>query len=482
MKTFKGTELIKAAKYLEKLGTDRPLIEQDFTIDSVDVEDRKATVHYIGTVEGVDAQLDVAVYKAKSYENWYYATMAGQQFNDKEYNKVNIWLHSITRLDTEEARNGTLKLLPEQWRIVHKDVMKKFFKDFRIEKHQSKWWPEEFVEFRYLDHGSFYHFDSAFGLILLEYDPKLKDFKQSFNDYQFHVDLGMSNDATRLAVGYYLHDCAPALNAALKAVLPMAKNGECKIIQHYGGYSDYYYVDGTHEEILEICKGMKDRLFEYYDGIIKASGGNPNWRKATGWEESGPVYPAESDDAVKAKELLDAKEADAKQSSIDRVAKVAKQFFDIDIKTFFKDSTIECQSYEFADTVIIKVPYKFPKVSGSKVVMQDKVLEISLYRDDYPYYNGSDSRYNELTVTYHVPGIYGTMRGEFIDFSDAVTNDSEKLMTLKPTRKTFRYFASGRYGTESGSCFSTIRKSIDDLDAYLKYKGYTAKTPNGWQK
>lgn len=475
MKTFKGTELIKAAKYLEELGDVRPRIEQDFTIDSVDVEDRKATVHFIGTVEGVDARLDVVVYKAKSYDNWYYATMADQKFNDKDYNKVNIWLHSITRLDTEEAKNGTLKLLPEQWRIVHKGIMNKFFKDFRIEKHKSKWWPEEFVEFRYLDHGSFHNLGSEFGLVLLEYDPKLKDFKKSFDDYQFHVDLGMSNDTTRLAVGYYLHDREPVLNAALKAVLPMAKNGKCTIIQHYGVYGDYYYVEGTHDEILEICKGMKDRLFEYYDGIIKSVGGNPNWRNATGWEESGPVYPAESDDAVKVKELQDAKEADAKQRSINRVATVAKQFFGVDIKTFFKDSTIECRGYQFADTVVIMVPYKFPKVSGSKVVMQDKVLEISLYRDDYPYYNGSESRYDELTVTYHIPGIYGTMRGEFTDFSEAVKNDSEKLMTLKPTRKTFRSFASGRSGNGSRSCFPGIRKSIDDLAAYIKYKGYVPK-------
>ena len=479
MKTYKDTELIKAAKYLQELGDVRPIIEQEFTINSVDAEDRKATLHYIGTVEGVDAQLDVAVYKAKSFGNEYYATMAGQQYKDKDYNKVNIWLHSITKLDTEEAKNGTLKLLPEQWRIVHKDVMKKFFKDFRIEKQQSKWWPEQFVEFRYLGHGSFHNVSSEFGLILLEYDPALKDFKKSFNDYQFHIDIGMSNDATRLAVGYYLRDSESdrdqMLNAAFKATLPMAKNGACNIIQHYGGYDDYYYVEGTYEEILEICKGMKDRLFEYYDGIIKSAGGNPNWRTATEWGEHGPVYPAESDDAVKVKKLQDAKESAAKQRSIARVAKVAKQIYGVDINTFFKDSTVECQGYQYSDTVVIKVPYKFPKVSGSKVVMQDKVLEISLYRDDYPYYNGSDSRYNELTITYHVPGIYGTMRGEFTDFSQAVKNDSEKLMTLKPTRKTFRDFVSERYGKRSDSCFPRIQKSIDDLAAYIKYKGYLPK-------
>ena len=132
MKTYKGQELIKAAKYLQKMGSVRSKIEQDFTLDSIDVEDREATVHYLGKVEGEDAKLNVTVFKAKTYGNVYAAYLAGQRFEEKDYDRVYIWLHTITKLDTEEAKTGKLQLLPEQWNKVHKDFMKKFFKDFII--------------------------------------------------------------------------------------------------------------------------------------------------------------------------------------------------------------------------------------------------------------------------------------------------------------------------------------------------------------
>lgn len=472
MKTYKGQELIKAAKYLQKMGSVRSKIEQDFTLDSIDVEDREATVHYLGKVEGEDAKLNVTVFKAKTYGNVYAAYLAGQRFEEKEYDKVYIWLHTITKLDTEEAKTGKLQLLPEQWNKVHKDFMKKFFKDFNIDKHDQQW-PECFVEFRYLGHGSFKEVDDEFGLILLSYDPALKDFKKSSDDYQFDIDIGISNDTTKLALGYYIHDYAKELNAAFKAVLPMAENGISKIIE-YSGCSGYYYVEGTYDEILEICKGMKERLFAYYDEIIKARGGNPNWRSAIRWEESGPIYPADSEESAKAKELLDAKENALKAASIERVVKVAKAFYNVNIVGLFKDSTIECNGYRFADSVTIKVPYKFPKVKGSKVVMQDKVLEIDFYRDDYPRSYG-EGRYDELTVTYSIPAIYGTMSGEYVTFEEALKHDSEKLMTLKATRKKGRAFSSEKWGACKKPVFTYIQNLIDDLEKYLKYKGFAPK-------
>lgn len=471
MKTYKGNEIIKAAKYLQKMGSVRSRIEQEFTLDSIDVEDREATVHYVGTVEGEDAKLNVTVFKAKTYGNVYAAYLAGQRFEEKEYDKVYIWLHSITKLDTEEAKSGKLKLLPEQWKKVHKDFMKKFFKDFNIGKHDQQW-PECFVEFNYLGHGSGHDIGKEFGLILLEYDPALKDFKQSTNDYQFDVDIGISNDTTKLALGYYTHEYEKELDAALQAILPMAKDGTTRILSYYG-CSGYHYVEGTYDEILEICKGFKERLFEHYDTIIKNRGGNPNWRSATTWKESGPVYPANSDESTKAKEMLDAKENALKAESIERVVNVAKRFFNVNIVGLFKDSTIECNGYRFADSVTIKVPYKFPKVKGSKVVMQDKVLEIDFYRDDFPRSYG-EGRYDELTVTYSIPAIYGTMDGEYFSFEEALKHDSEKLMTLKPTRKKGRAFSSEKWGVCKKPVFTHIQDLIDGLEKYLKYKGFAS--------
>ena len=181
MKTYKGPEIIKAAKYLAKLYDDRAVIEKDFTLDSVDVADRNAVLHYVGTVEQTAATLDVVVYNAKTYANQYSANVGKEHFGDTEYKKIYLWLHSITRLDTEEAKTGKLQLLPNQWKVVHKDFMDRFYKDFNIKKDDHRY-PESFVEFNYLGHGAGKDIDKEFGLILLEYDSAVKDFKRSTDD------------------------------------------------------------------------------------------------------------------------------------------------------------------------------------------------------------------------------------------------------------------------------------------------------------
>lgn len=472
MKTYKGNEIIKAAKYLEKLGTTRATIERDFTLDSVDVDDRDATVHYIGKMACLGATLDVTVYKAKSYANEYKAAIDGKKYDDRDYNKVHIWLHSITRLDTEDAKEGKLQLLPKEWLQVHKEFMKKFLKDFRIKKTE---WLETFVSFPYLGHGSFGDIGHEFGLVLLEYDPALKDFKESFNDYQFQLSIGISNDTKKLALGYYVRESYDKeLNNAFAAILPNAKTGKTPLIEDSSDPRWYRHVEGTYDEILEICNGMKERLFAYYDSVIKRCGGNPNWQSATSWTESGPVYPSGSEESKKAKEQLDAKVDKLNQEAIQRVSNLIYKVYNVDIKTVFENSTIVCNGYRFADTVTIKFPYKFPKVKGSKVVMQDKVMEVEIYRDDFPktYGNGRD---NEVTIKYNIPGIYATMKGEYTSFKEARASDSEKMMILKPTRKMGKTWYSERYSYNKPTpVFDIIKQSLADLEDFLTYKGLSA--------
>lgn len=473
MKTYKGQELIKGAKYLQKMGIVRSEIEKEFTLDSIDVEDRKATVHYAGTVEGEAAKLDVTVYNAKSYGNDYVAYIGDQRFTEAEYNNVYIWLHSITKLDTEDAKTGKLRLLPEQWMKVHRDFMKKFFKDFHIPKCKQKG-SELYVEFPYLRTGSYAVIDSEFGMILLEYDPALRDFKKCSDNYCFDLGIGISNDTKTLALGYNLSSWyRETQNDAFKAVLPMAKEGHPSIL-NCSRYHGCHYVEGTYDEILEICNGIKERLFAHYDEIIKNRGGNPNWRSAITWEESGPVYPADSEESIKVKAQLEAKENALKKASIERVANVVDDFFHVDIRKLFDNQTIECNDYCFADSVTIKAPYKFPKIKGSKVVMQDKVLEINLYRDDYPSGYG-DSRYNKLTVTYSIPAVYGTMSGEYVRFEEALIHDAEKLMILKTTKKKGKVHIIEERRGSNESVFEHIKNLIEDLGKYLKYKGYDKK-------
>lgn len=469
MKTYKGNEIIKAAKYLEELGSNRSTIEQEFTLESVDVGDREATLHYVGKVDGFDAKLDVKVYKAKTYANEYTVHINGQYYSDKDYKNVTIWMHSVTKLDTDDAKTGKIQLLPADWKKVHKDFLDKFRKDFHIKK---KDYLECYVSFPYLGNGSFNDIDKEFGLVLLEYDPKLKDFKKDFNDYQFNLHIGISNDTTKLALGYYIHSYEKNLDNALAAILPNAKHGRTPILEYCGDSTNFRYVEGTYDEILEICKGLREKLFAYYDQIIKRCGGNPNWRQAVAWSESGPCYPAGSEESKKAREQLDAKVDGLNKEAINRVAGVVKSVFKVDIKTFFENSTVECKGYKFADTVVIKFPYKFPKVKGSKVVMQDKVMEVEIYRDDYPC-SWSDGRYNEVTVSYRLPAIYATMGGEYTDFEEARRTDSGKMMMLKSTRKMAKVWHSGKYSYETPKpVFDTIKKQIADLEAYIKYKGF----------
>jgi hypothetical protein len=106
--------------------------------------------------------------------------------------------------------------------------------------------------------------------------------------------------------------------------------------------------------------------------------------------------------------------------------------------------------------------------------MQDKILEIDFYRDDYPRSYG-EGRYNELTVTYSIPAIYGTMSGEYVTFDAALKHDSEKLMTLTATRKKGKVFCSEKWGGGKTPVFTNIQNMIDDLEKYLKYKGFANK-------
>ena len=67
------------------------------------------------------------------------------------------------------------------------------------------------------------------------------------------------------------------------------------------------------------------------------------------------------------------------------------------------------------------------------------------------------------------------MSGEYVTFEEALKHDSEKLMTLKPTRKKGRAFSSEKWGACKKPVFNYIKNLIKGLDEYLKYKGFAAK-------
>ena len=472
MKTYRGSELVKAAKYLCQLGANRRVIETVFKIESVDVEDRKAVVHYTGEIEQATVKLDVTVYKATTYPNEYVVTLDDNQYTDSDYSRVDVWMHSINKLDSDEAKTGKIRLLPDQWKRVHRSLLNKFAKDFNLSSARRTNF-EQFVEFRYLGYGSFGAIREEIGLVLLEYDRSIKDFKKHFDNYALNIHIGISNDVNTLAIGYSV-DSRSYLADVFKAILPMAKPGSSSIL-----YRSDYYIEGSYDEILEICRSARDRLFMYYDHIIASSGGNANWRSAIDWTESGPVYPENTKESQVAKEMNEAKVSAAKEASISRVANLCWSIFDADITKVFSDSTIECNTFEYCDDISINVPYKFPKVKGSKAVLVDKVLIINIHRDDYPWRWRSSGRYNEIAVTYQLPGLYDTMQGEYCSFSEAVRHDSERMMRLKPSKRKYRVFYSEQDSSRLPEpVFDVIKTRIAELSDYVQYKGFSVRGMN----
>ena len=113
--------------------------------------------------------------------------------------------------------------------------------------------------------------------------------------------------------------------------------------------------------------------------------------------------------------------------------------------------------------VVITVKYKFPKVSGGKCVFQDKELTIKMVKTEY-----HDDRSPRWEYTYHLPAVYQTMTGKYERFDQAVIQDSEKQMMIKPNRKTYET------QNELLSVMVKVRDAIRDLDKYIEYKGFSA--------
>ena len=143
MKTYSGNDLIKVAKYRQSaLGFLGKLERRGFSIDNVTVEDSTATFHLKGEQDGQTITLDVPVKKNKGElgavakcGKFTLNCESFDLFSSCEYakNKLELWLNSVTKLDTKEAIDGTLPMPIELWMSIprHKEFYEQIKKDFR---------------------------------------------------------------------------------------------------------------------------------------------------------------------------------------------------------------------------------------------------------------------------------------------------------------------------------------------------------------
>ena len=124
MKVYKDNEIIKAAKYRQcALGfLNRMEKEGDVKLIQVTVDDNIATFHYEGVREGSPIAFDIPVKKNKqelgitcTYGGKTRAFDFGQYFDRGDFD---IWLNSVAKLDSDEAKAGTLPMLVEDWLTI----------------------------------------------------------------------------------------------------------------------------------------------------------------------------------------------------------------------------------------------------------------------------------------------------------------------------------------------------------------------------
>lgn len=212
MKIYRNTDLIKGAAYISKIPSDDMVkLEKDFTIDSIDADGAIGTIHFVGTVDGAPATVDAVVNKSKKVRRAVYTakvgehTFKGMEFDYflNDFEELQIWMHSINKLDTDEARNGTLPLRMEEWKKVHSGVLDKLAEDFNLASVGEAQYAYGCVQMpHYRFHWNGFTWFHIRGIELLEYDDKLGDFRRHNRAYRFCIYISLSYDAKRIKMWY----------------------------------------------------------------------------------------------------------------------------------------------------------------------------------------------------------------------------------------------------------------------------------------
>ena len=477
MKTYTKDQFIKCSTWIQNANQELMtfLKANGGVLDKVEVEDRSANLYFVGTYEGEPIEAKIKTYKAKSFSDDLSCKLGNHQYKDKNARTVSmdyrglsdfkIWFRSILKLKTEDAKNGNIELRPEEWEKVHADWVKdirEIFGPYMNENDLGQWLGLILSEKPTYNTCTGTVKPSLYPLV---YDSKIRDFKKDgWRDMPRNITFSKRKRECTLQFmsGYY--DSDP--HGMLPKIYPNAK-----LVESRSNGLKCYAQTGSYEEIAEELAKTQERWRAEMDKYAQQCG-VPNWYKATSWTENGPCYPAGSEESLKVSKERDRAWEEYKANLIRSFKYQMGNFWSpVHPEKLFEGREVKWDvpyltehERTFCDKcVVITVKYKFPKVSGGKCVLQDKELTIKMVKTEY-----HDDRSPRWEYSYHLPAVYQTMTGKYERFDQAVIQDSEKQMMIKPNRKTYET------QNELLSVMVKVRDAIKDLDKYIEYKGFSA--------
>jgi len=467
MKTYRNTDLIKGAAYTSKIPSDDMVkLEKNFTIDSIDADGAIGTIHFVGTVDGAPATVDAVVNKSKKVRRAVYTAKVGEHtfkcmesmYFLNDFEELQIWMHSINKLDTDEARDGTLPLRMEEWKKVHAGVLDKLAEDFDLASVGEAQYAYGCVQMpHYRFHWNGFSWFYIRGIELLEYDDKLGDFRRHNRAYRFCIYISLSYDAKRIKMWYDVDKDSdgPYFLNVVQAILPS------------GTYKDEEWsVEGEYDAMLEVYKAIPKRLRAFYDNIAKEHKCTRDWTKATSWNDDGPEYPEGSPERTIVDDALGKARAEVAAVKIQSVRDAVFSDIGVDIFECFPGSHVECADCTFMDKVVVHIPYMFPKIRGTKLTMVKKDLAVLIQVEDY-------DMYREYHLSYRAPFRFATLRGMCDTFDAAKKRDSEHAMQIKAgLRKVTDYFSTRFANAAKPTTFADVKECFDMVDEFLAYRGF----------
>lgn len=471
MKEYRGTEIIKASRWIQDMSHEREVLEKIIPLTKVQVEDRSAKVFFEGEHDGKLLTVIVTVYKAISRHNQYFATTDGRMINIEDtrdgFQDFMRWINSICKLDTEEAKNGTLEMRKEEWGIVHADFIKEFTKKLRCFVDKGDKVLYGIMEPWQKDHSCIlckHYFP------ILKYDPDLHDFKKEYGVANDTAEVGfqVSYDAKKIYLVFGLNQyTAPRPFEFLKQMFPDSVPAIPSLACNGRDGSARMIECNSIDEAAEKMKYAQSVWDKRYDDLAKENGITRDWRKAKEWDWDGPKYEEgtpEYESLEADRKVKEAKKGVAVMEETLR-AMTARGF---DLKTMFPEAEI---TYEKGE-VVVKIPYMFPKVTGSKMKWKPATCDISIefYRDN--------KKQEEFRVKVQEIATYQTMAGVYDRFKYAKENDAEKMMMIKPCRARHKYWYYDWYYNarqsmhEMRDAIMSIRPKIDELKEFVEYKGF----------
>ena len=472
MKTYSGNELIKVAKYRQAANKFLTNIEsRGFSIEKVTVDKNIATFFYKGEQDGKTITLDIYV-KANKHEIGLTAKCGDlslkcdfECYSYIDRPKFEKWLGSVTKLDTKEALDGTLPMTIDLWLTIprHNEFYQRIRKDIRPLLYFDSW-----IENKdwYIEMPGDYKLDgvSSFPLPQLVYSSKINDFVLDPDHSEVNFGFGFTSRHTAF-IHYRWYEFDKRGNQIIRKMFPEAKQLPKK--PHEGRDEGHFRFDTDYETVINIVKTARERLLAVYDEEAKKHGLPDTWKTATEWTTDGPIYPKGTDAANSIDKLRDEARAEIIEKNLSVIKEQVSRRSDVPLEELFpgahyldkvpkwrEDSILHGSQYDFEAYAII--PYKFPKIKGSKIAWQDKAIEITLN------YEKTSDRF---TVSYRIPFKFACMCGVYKWFYEAKKHDTEKMMIIKNSGRAI-------YTDIGYSGFKHIKQHLDELKQFAEYKGF----------